>query len=232
MQWQILESSVASAQHNMELDYALLKGMLSTSAPILHLYEWEGDCATHGYFQDPFSILRKEAALERKLNLARRPTGGGLLFHLTDFTFSILIPASHPAFSVNTLQNYAFINLFLAGVIEKFTNQKTTFYNTQSDCKKTLCCMADPAPFDVMIGNKKVAGGAQRRTKYAFLHQGSVSLTHLPEFFLLDVLQYSDLAQKIKENTYSIVDVLSQFKGLSEIRRKFKTFLINEIQEI
>ena len=232
MQWQILDTGVANAWHNMTLDYALLKKMLSTSAPILHLYDWEGDCTTYGYFQDPFSILSKEAVLEQKLHLARRPTGGGLLFHQTDFAFSILIPASHPAFSLNTLQNYAFINRFLADVIEKFTKLKTDLYNSGSYSKDVQCCMANPSPYDVMIGGKKVAGGAQRRNKHGFLHQGSVSLALLPESFLLDVLQNRDLAHKINVNTYSIIDVLTQYKKLSEIRLEFKRFLLEEVQKI
>jgi lipoate-protein ligase A len=232
MQWQILDTGVASAKSNMAVDYALLKGMLSTSAPILHLYEWEGDCATHGYFQDPFSILNKDAVAALKLNVARRPTGGGLLFHLTDFAFSVLIPASHPDFSLNTLRNYAYVNQFLAGVIEKLTNRKTELYNPKNFYNKVRCCMADLSPFDVMIEGKKVAGGAQRRNKHGFLHQGSVSFALLPEFFFSEIFQNSELAMRIKENTYGIVNAFTCCPKLSEIKLEFKRLLFDEIQKI
>ena len=53
------------------------------------------------------------------LHLARRPTGGGIIFHLTDFAFSVLIPANHPSFSQNTLENYALVNRPVAFAISE-----------------------------------------------------------------------------------------------------------------
>jgi lipoate-protein ligase A len=40
-------------------------------------------------------------------------------------------------------------------------------------------CFAGPVRYDVMSGSRKIAGGAQRRTKRGLLHQGSIQGTGL-----------------------------------------------------
>ena len=46
-------------------------------------------------------------------------------------------------------------------------------------------CFANPVPFDLLAAGQKIAGGAQRRTRYGLLHQGSIQGA-LPEAWLRD----------------------------------------------
>src|SRR5271170_516877 len=101
MEWTVLRSPPMSSWANMERDKELLEGLSQEQKPILHFYEWEGDCATYGHFIRPQQWIDLDAAQRLKLNLAKRPTGGGIVFHLSDLAFSLLLPASHPDFSLN-----------------------------------------------------------------------------------------------------------------------------------
>ena len=94
----------------MTIDAELLKKMKPNDPPTLHLYEWEGEAATYGYFLDPKKFLDLEKVEALGLSLARRPTGGGIIFHVSDLAFSVLVPANFPHYSTNTLDNYDFIN--------------------------------------------------------------------------------------------------------------------------
>jgi lipoate-protein ligase A len=83
----------------MELDRALLLDLEGERDPVLHLYDWETDAATYGHFIDPGNFLNIEGVKKNRLDLAKRPTGGGIVFHNCDLAFSVLMPASHPCFS-------------------------------------------------------------------------------------------------------------------------------------
>lgn len=190
---QILDTGTASAESNMRFDEKLLSELGQTANPLLHLYRWEGLSATYGYFIDPKNHLDLDRARERGLSLARRPTGGGIIFHIWDLAFSFLLPASHPRFSLNTLENYRFVNEAVLETVREYFRLDETARLTpedaiaqEADCRHF--CMAKPTQYDVVYQGMKIAGSAQRRMRQGYLHQGSISLA-APEIDLLkDVL--------------------------------------------
>ncbi len=188
--WEILDTGSKSPDENMRLDEQLLE---TVKQPTLHLYEWSSDSATYGYFTNPAKFLNLPKAKELGLNLARRPTGGGIIFHLWDLAFSVIVPAHSPEFSLNTLQNYAFVNHAVLAAIREFLNEyppltliSDDFSPWDPDCSSF--CMAKPTKYDVMWEGKKVAGAAQRKTKAGFLHQGSIALVMPPADYLAQIL--------------------------------------------
>lgn len=178
--WKILDTGTASAAKNMEIDAELLEKAGGESFPILHFYRWEKPSATYGYFVDPADFLDLEAATASGLELARRPTGGGIVFHLWDLAFSAIVPSTVPFFSENTLANYAFINRAVATAVEKYMGEKETAIIENDapafDESCTRFCMARPTKYDVVLQGRKIAGAAQRQKKNGYLHQGTISL--------------------------------------------------------
>lgn len=207
MEWKILDTGKASAKRNMEIDGDLLKQLSTHPHPVLHFYEWMGNAATFGYFSRPETLLNLEAAANFQLDLAKRPTGGGLVFHFTDFAFSIVVPASHPLYSQNTLENYARINAVVESLIQEFIGNPSKLLMEESAAETAAnhFCMGKPTIYDVMIGHCKVAGAAQRRTKHGFLHQGTIHLA-LPD--------------------WEIISQLVKDKGVVESIRKYSAGLI------
>lgn len=180
-EWEVIDSGVQSAEENMRFDAALLEGAQARARPVLHLYDWAGESATYGYFIDPGQFLNLEQAKEIPLHLARRCTGGGIVFHLWDMAFSVLVPAHCPEFSTNTLDNYAFVNRCVLSAVKEFLNGHAPLALTSEDFspRDSHCshfCMAKPTKYDVMWEGRKVAGAAQRKTRAGFLHQGTIAL--------------------------------------------------------
>lgn len=176
----------------MQKDQDLLQSLGVEKDPILHLYRWKGLSATYGHFLDPSRFFSMEAVKKKELRLAKRPTGGGIIFHIWDLAFSALIPSTHPFFSQNTLDNYATINKRVLAAIEEFLQKKGLELTAEDGvvlgegCANF--CMAKPTKYDVMLKGKKVAGAAQRKTKEGLLHQGSISLLMPSKEFLEEVL--------------------------------------------
>ena len=192
MKWKILETGPQSAEKNMAIDAQLLQDMHPNDPPLLHFYQWEGKPATYGYFLHPdkFFDWSKKTALG--LSLARRPTGGGIIFHLSDFAFSVLIPAQFPHYSAHTLDNYQFINAIVKRAVQNVLKTAHLSLLAQEptsihiDCVDF--CMAKPTQYDVMLGKWKIAGAAQRRKKQGYLHQGSICIALPNSDFLNQVL--------------------------------------------
>lgn len=224
--WLILDTGVSSAKCNMELDAKLLNELDPTSCnPILHLYEWEAPSTTYGHFIDPSAHFSKEAFCAEGGQLAKRPTGGGVIFHVTDWAFSVLVPASHKAYSANILDNYAFVNHLVMELISRFVGHSVAPSLLPNEPKPTDChsvhfCMAKPTKYDVMVEGRKVGGGAQRRTKSGFLHQGTISLALPSDEFLERVLLPNTFVhQAMLENSYPLLAEVSSAKELEDARK-------------
>ena len=230
MEWEIIDTGANSAEKNMALDREFLNGLSQCDKPILHLYEWESPSATYGHFIDPYALLDKNKVNIHGLQLAKRPTGGGIIFHLTDFAFSVLVPSTYPLFSLNTLENYERINGMVLKAIHHFlgTDQSTLLpiEEARSDKASQHFCMAKPTKFDVMLDGKKIGGAAQRKTKSGYLHQGSISLARPPQNILEDILIDPEVYESMQKNSAFILDGIVIKKDIDETKRQIIGFLL------
>lgn len=225
--WQIVDSGPLDPSAVMAKDSYLLAELKSDDQPLLHFYEWNVPCLTYGYFTDPSHHLDLNAIAASGLHLARRPTGGGIVFHLTDFAFSILIPVGHSSLSQNTLENYALINQRIADAIAESTPlsmpPELISIPECSGSTSNSFCMAKPTPYDLTIEGKKVGGAAQRRTKTGLLHQGTLSLCPPPFALLGRLLKDPQIVASMRENSFYL---LPSESGLHAGRCKVKELLL------
>jgi len=166
--WLLLNSGRCAAPFNMALDEALLEAMPRLQKPVLRLYGWTEPAATFGYFQK-FAEVASATPLRP---LIRRPTGGGIVPHAADWTYSVAFPPGHEWHSVKAEESYRRIHDWLR-LAYAALNVPTELAPC---CKKTLPgqCFAGYEKFDLLWHGKKIAGAAQRRNKLGLLIQGSV----------------------------------------------------------
>ena len=207
----------------MDKDFALLHEMRESGNVCLHFYQWEGLALTYGHFANPEQLLNLDFARSAGVSIGRRPTGGGLILHVSDFAFSLLIPASHQSFSLNTLKNYLFVNQLIAKAIYSATagSLAPSLYEggqaAQGDLRSF--CMADPAPYDLVDETgKKICGGAQRKTRWGFLHQGSVSLTKPPFELVKGLVKDEEVVEAMCDRSYYFTPQLLGCSNLEEMR--------------
>jgi lipoate---protein ligase len=231
MDWTILDSGKASADHLMEKDRQLLFQLEKEERPILHFYEWEKDSATYGHFVDPYQFLDADQVKALSLDLARRPTGGGIIFHIWDFAFSVLVPSSCCAFSQNTLENYAFVNQAVLEAVKEFLQTASPLEiipddvrTQEKDCR--FFCMAKPTKYDVVLHGKKIAGAAQRKTKHGYLHQGTISMMMPSREYLQRVLRsYESIVESMFAFSFPLMGTRSSQQELKEGRLAIKELL-------
>jgi lipoate-protein ligase A len=203
MSGRLLLDSKFSAAANMAIDESLLR---HAQAPVLRLYGWEDACVSIGYFQ-------KASVVPAETSFVRRYTGGGLVEHGKDLTYTLVLPADHPLTVAGTLPSYRIIHegvasaLRLAGVDCQLA--------TAQPKKDHASCFLKPVPADVLdpMGNK-LAGAAQRRTKQGCLHQGSILLSGPIPPQLLEVLP--DHLARALQTSWAITERTREEEELAE----------------
>ena len=229
--WKILDTGVSSAEENMRIDAELLSKTAEEETPFLHFYDWKQPSATFGLLTKPECYLNLERAERCGLTLAKRPTGGGIVFHLWDLAFSIAVPAKCSLYSQNTLSNYALVNQGVLKVVETFMGGEIEVSMIPEDlapldgyCKRF--CMAQPTKYDVVWKGCKIAGAAQRQTKYGFLHQGTISL-RTPDYRFLEqiLLPESQVLEAMQRNTFALLGSTTSDKEYIEGRSQLKQLL-------
>jgi lipoate-protein ligase A len=99
-----------SAAMNMAIDEALIE---VATIPSIRFYRWNCPALSFGYF-GKFSDVADYSA-ER--DLVRRWTGGGIVFHGDDLTYSIVIPTDDPIFRESSMSIYAAIHAALCNAL-------------------------------------------------------------------------------------------------------------------
>jgi lipoate-protein ligase A len=162
-----------SAAFNMAIDEAMFD---YATSPSIRFYRWHSPALSFGYF-GRFADVAGYAA-ER--DLVRRWTGGGIVFHGDDLTYSIVIPASDPVFGESSMSIYEKVHRALVHALNEsgrravMVGSARCANRTPQRGVPTNDCFANPVRADVMIDNRKVAGAAQRRTRRKLLQQGSI----------------------------------------------------------
>ena len=236
--WKIVETEPDLAEKNMELDRIFLKNIGKEERPILHFYGWSKKSLTYGHFIRPSKFLNLDEVKKRGVSIAKRPTGGGLIFHVSDLAFSVLVPASSPHFSQNILTNYHFVNSAVKEAVFAFLKEKNDplgLLEEESVPLDPVCssfCMAKPTKYDVMLGSKKVAGAAQRQTKEGFLHQGSISIA-LPDtaFLKAILLKGTKVFEAMHQNTFCLLQSPHTENELNTARKGLTEQLITHLMK-
>lgn len=157
---------------NMAVDEVMLENIGSLGHVVLRFYTWNIPSASFGYSQKPTAVTRAG------LTLVRRPTGGGVVYHDVDLTYTIVVPAGHPICDLNRMESYKVIHepVMKACMDLGKGAHLAPDLGIKHD-RATLQCFVSPSPNDVLAADDtKLAGAAQRRTRQGILHQGSVSL--------------------------------------------------------
>ncbi len=166
--WLLIDSGTCDFAFNMAMDEALLEFAARLHTPVLRFYSWQQKAASFGYFQRISEIER----VTHLRPLVRRPTGGGLVPHDADWTYSIVIPPTHAWYELRATESYARAHEWIR---DSFARLEVPT-ELAPCCRKDLPgqCFAGYEKFDVLWFGKKIAGAAQRRTKTGLLIQGSI----------------------------------------------------------
>jgi len=168
LSWRKFETGPGDPAFNMALDEALLESMPRLGCPVLRFYGWTQPAASFGYFQKYAEVER----LTPLRPLVRRPTGGGIVPHKDDWTYSVVVPTSHPWYSLLAIESYRSVHEWIRQAFASLGVQAELALQPQRE--QAGQCFMGYEQFDVLVRGRKIAGAAQRRRRDGLLIQGSV----------------------------------------------------------
>lgn len=170
----LLDSPVLDVFGQMALDEALARA--NPEGFTLRFFRWRGVGVTFGYAQ-------RAADVERELPAdigdawTRRPTGGGVVVHRSDLTFSCVFPAQgelRPGVFYERLHAAILAGLRGMGLEADLCASGAT--SSPQGPGGASQCFVQPVALDVLADGEKILGGAIRRFGQTVLYQGSLQL--------------------------------------------------------
>lgn len=170
---------IAHGAINMATDFWLFQ-QKDLIDPVFRHYGWIKNEITFGYGQN-WNWVKKQNQV-KGLQITRRPTGGGIVQHGRDWTYTLILPHKHASSRVPALDFYEAIHLSIGNALlaQKF---HTTLMPcpVQKEKQKGIPgdCFLEPVGKDLMnkSGSKKIAGAAMKRTKKGILIQGTIDIS-------------------------------------------------------
>jgi lipoate-protein ligase A len=182
MKARLIIDSPAAGAWNMAVDEALLESAMAAGVATLRLYQWSEPTLSLGYFQAAGD--RAQHAASRACPLVRRASGGGAIVHDRELTYSLALPLTDLR-SRATTDLYDACHETLVQVLAESGIDARMFRPSPRACSATpleqpFLCFARRTCGDVVCGEHKVVGSAQRRRRGAVLQHGSILLDRCP----------------------------------------------------
>ena len=184
----VLETGYNQASWNMALDEALLNKMGDT--PVLRIYGWRPPAVSIGYFQNMDQEVNVDRCKHRGIDVIRRMTGGGAVFHDSELTYSFLTK-KYPQSIIESYElicDAIIIAINKLGFVSKFSPLN-----------------------DITINGRKVSGNAQTRKKNTLLQHGTILLNaNIDEMFSVLKVPSEKLRDKMITDVKQRITVLDK----------------------
>src|SRR3989344_3027262 len=154
MKWRVIPASERPGAMNMALDEAVSEGVKAgTAPPTIRFYSWNPSCVSIGYFQSIEEEVNLPECESRGVDVVRRITGGGAVYHDRngEITYSVIAPQE--MFPAGIIDSYKVICGWIIGGLSEL--------GVQAEFKPIN---------DVIADGKKISGNAQTR-RGGVLHQ-------------------------------------------------------------
>jgi len=172
-EFRLILTNINSAKINMAIDKALTISYQKDDIPILRFYTWENSF-TVGLSQEleHYNDLKDIY----KNNCSKRITGGGVLFHGHDISYSLILSNSELG-NLNVKQSYEKICQFLLEFYKQLgLNPSFVKDSEYIKLKKNEFCQVGFEAYDIIINGNKIGGNAQKRNKKLIFQHGSIPI--------------------------------------------------------
>jgi lipoate-protein ligase A len=181
-EWSLMiDPAPQSGPWNMAVDEYLFRSVGEGAATVVRFYRWARPTASLGYSQEIDKVLDLEFCRRRGIDVVRRMTGGKLVLHDREVTYSVC-SSEVSAFSATLADSYRLISRALILGLEKMGLSAELAGSPPAAYGRGLMpCFSYPARDEIEVDGRKLIGSAQKRAGASFLQHGSIPLEAEPE---------------------------------------------------
>jgi len=172
--WRLLSLRVHDAFMNMAVDEAILTARIEDRVPnTLRLYRWRPSAVSIGYFQDAEKEANLEACRKNGVDVVRRPTGGGAVYHAFEgeITYSLIVNETDLGVS-DAVTGYQKLCGGIIYALDRLGVKAEFSSGSPRECP------------NILASGRKISGNAQLRRRGVILQHGTVLVDiNLEEMF-------------------------------------------------
>ncbi|MDD5691148.1 MAG: lipoate--protein ligase family protein [Candidatus Omnitrophica bacterium] len=221
--FRLIRSMPQSAGYNMALDRKIFFRYMEEAVPVFRLYSWQAPSFTYGISQQPEKEIDLKLCNRDGIQIAQRITGGGVLFHNYEITYSLVCSKEDIEEDKKVFVSYRQVCAFLI-YFYKSLGLNASFALEADDFKdKSLphqLCSASHEKFDIVIGGRKIGGNAQKRSRQVIFQHGSIPIS----------IDWESLRRHVRclpDNISSLATALTEELAVLPEKRVLEQKLIN-----
>jgi len=193
MKFRLIPLREFDAYTNMALDEAICESIQNDeSIPVIRFYTWKPSAVSIGYFQGLKNEVNIDECKKQNVDVVRRRTGGGAVYHDEEITYSIIGP----------------VDIFPKDIIRSY--EKICQYIVYALAELGIDAKFSPIN-DIVVDDKKISGNAQTRRDGILLQHGTI-LYDVDVDKMFSLLKVPDektadkLIQSVKKRVTRILD--------------------------
>lgn len=183
-EWRLIREESLVGATAMALDVVAAETCASGGPRTVRVYQWDPSTLSLGYRQSAdtvnWSYCRREG-----IDVVRRPTGGGGIYHdsFGDISYSIIAPANELPSDLLESYNQLLVPIFdwfdSLGIEAEFSDrERPAIYHP-------ACYLRELNPaHDIVVGERKISGNAQYRQRDVIIQHGSITFASKPSTHL------------------------------------------------
>jgi len=192
----IVDKTPAKGPWNMAVDDYLFQSIEKEAQTYLRFYRWMSPTVSLGYSQKITEAVDVDYCLKNGIDIVRRITGGKLVLHHREVTYSIC-SSDKGTFTPKLIDSYRLISEALMRGLEIMGLRPCLSENSPpiTYVRGSLPCFSYPAQNEIEVDGKKIIGSAQKRVGSRFIQHGSIPLEENDE-----VLESISLLEEVGES--------------------------------
>jgi lipoate-protein ligase A len=229
----IIDFTSRDGAFNMALDRHLFSLCESgAGCGFLRLYTWDPPALSLG-FHEPERIIDMRAAREAGVDVVRRPTGGRVVLHKNDLTYTVVLPFAlsgcpgGPGAEVpgGAGRIYRLISECLVDGLASLSNDLIIDRGKARGPREgARPCFASTSRYEITHHGRKVVGSAQRVGRRSVLQHGSIPVgrDYLEVAAYLDGVDRSRLREEVARATTCLEDIAGGRVDIGEIAQNLR----------
>lgn len=232
LEWRLVSEDVRPGPLQMALDEVAAETAATGGPATLRVYRWRPSTVSLGYAQSA-AILDRDYCDRDGIDVTRRPTGGGTIYHdaFGDISYSVVLPAD--AVPGDLVESYRLLCKPLFDALSRLGVDADYAGTERPAVFEPACYLRGLHPAHDVVGpdGRKLSGNAQYRQRDAVVQHGSITFEraterHLSVFADCDVdatefrervcaiTDYADVSRTTAVET--LADTLGEWAGLPD----------------
>ena len=174
-EWRLVPEESHPGPTNMALDAVAAETAAGGGPRTLRVYQWEPSTLSLGYGQAAATV-DWEYCERAGIDVTRRPTGGGGIYHdvVGDVSYSIAVPADEVPGDL--MECYSLLLEPVLDALGRMGIAAGVADESRPPLYRPACYLREVHPaHDVVVAGRKISGNAQHRTREAVIQHGSIT---------------------------------------------------------